>query len=573
MHFYKRVLPVSTLVLAIGFSLAWVVLGRFLHAQSDQLVISGGTLIDGNGGPPLQDALLIIKQGRIDQVSQMGRLSLPQGAQVIDARGKTILPGFIDGHVHFREWHGELYLANGVTTIVDLGNADEWVIALMRARALGKIRMPRIFSSGSRLGAEMSLRRTDLNRPVASNKPHFVFVDVEEAKRIIQEKKKKGLTVIKVDESWTQGDLEEIAKMAHSLDLSVVGHTTDPREAARAGQDAVMHMWGIVPATVGDPAKLEALRSGQVKDIYSLMDPSTFPELISLLVSRKVFFDPQPFLDGPSNNEEQYESEDYELLSRPELQYIPLGARVAIARKHHELKSKTSSERESFQNNYQAFLRQFVDAGGKLIVGTDTVVSSLPGVGLRRDMVVLQESGIDQMTIIQAATKNPAELYRLKELGTIEPGKQADIQIVNGNPLADLSTLKNIEMVIIGGEIMDLTFHSDYRVGFERPYAEDAAALNPPRLGAIEPKTAVQGSDSVEITVMGSRYDEFTTVLFNGTRLPTQAISSTRLKATVDAELLRNPGTYRVSLEDPRFLWRPSEEYYGFVVTHENPLP
>ncbi len=93
MHFYKRVLPVSTLVLAIGFSLPWVVLDRFLHAQSDPLVISGGTLIDGNGGPPLQDALVIIKQGRIDQVSQMGRLSIPQGAQVIDARGKTILPG------------------------------------------------------------------------------------------------------------------------------------------------------------------------------------------------------------------------------------------------------------------------------------------------------------------------------------------------------------------------------------------------------------------------------------------------------------------------------------------------
>jgi len=135
--------------------------------------------------------------------------------------------------------------------------------------------------------------------------------------------------------------------------------------------------------------------------------------------------------------------------------------------------------------------------------------------------------------------------------------------------LSELNKLK--DKVAISAK--SVTFHSDYRVGFERPYAEDAAALNPPRLGAIEPKTAVQGSDSVEITVMGSRYDEFTTVLFHGTRLPTQAISSTRLKATVDAQLLRNPGTYRVSLEDPRFLWRPSEEYYGFVVTDENPLP
>ncbi|MEE8160910.1 MAG: amidohydrolase family protein [Acidobacteriota bacterium] len=555
-------------VFAIGLFSVWFVPNPPLQSQSDLLVISGGTLIDGNGGPPLEHAMLLIKQGRIEQISQVGRISIPEGARVIDSRGKTILPGFIDGHIHFREWHGELLLANGVTTVVDTGDPDEWMMALMRARELGKIRTPRIFASGRRLGAEVPIRRTDLVRPVGSPRPHFLSLPLEEAKRRIREKKRRGLTVIKVDETWTNGDLEELVKLAHSLDLPIIGHSANPRDSANAGLDGIMHSWGIVPGTVGDPTNLDALRSGKIKDVYSVMDPSTFPELISLLVTKGVFLNPTPSLDGASKHQNEYELEDHQLLSLPELQYIPQVARVAIFRKHHQLKSKTPSERVNFQTKYQRFFREFVNAGGKLLLGTDTIVSCLPGVTLRRDMISLQESGIDKMKLIEAVTKNPAELYRLEDLGTIEPGKLADIQIIKGDPLEDLSTLKNIEMVIIEGKRVDLDFHSDYNIGFTRPYAEDASVVVPPKLKEINPKMTVEGSSSVQINVVGTGFDEFTTVLFNEVRLPTQLISPTRLKATVDALYLRSPGTYRISLTDPRFLGGPSDKYYGFIVAY-----
>ena len=164
MQLTMRICP----VLAIGLLASWFVLETPLRSQSDLLVISGGTLIDGTGGPPVENVMLLIKQGRIDQISQVGKISVPREAQVIDAGGKTILPGFIDGHIHFREWHGELLLANGVTSIVDMGDSDEWMMALMGARELGKIRTPRIFASGRRLGAEVPIRRKDLVRPVPS---------------------------------------------------------------------------------------------------------------------------------------------------------------------------------------------------------------------------------------------------------------------------------------------------------------------------------------------------------------------------------------------------------------------
>ena len=348
-----------------------------------------------------------------------------------------------------------------------------------------------------------------------------------------------------------------------------MGHSANPMDSANAGVDGIIHSWGIVPGTVSDTAKMEALKRGDIKDIFSVMDPSTFPRLIDLLVTEKVFLNPTPSLDGVSQHQELYESEDYELLSLPQLQYIPQLAKVAILRKHHQLKSKTLSERVSFQTQYKRFFKEFTDAGGKLLLGTDTIISCLPGLTLRRDMISLQESGIDRMKLIQAATQNPAELYQLKDLGTIEPGKLADLQIIDGDPLEDLKALRHIEMVLIEGKRVDIGFHSDYTIGFTRPYGEDASpVVPPPRLQEIDPMMALGGSNTIQISVSGSGFDPFTTVLFNDIRLPTVLISSTRLEATVDALHLRSPGTYRISLADPRFLGRPSDNYYGFIVAY-----
>ena len=80
------------------------------------LVIQGGTLIDGRGGPPVEDAVIVIQKGRFQNVGRRGHVAIPPGAEVVDVAGKTILPGFIDGHGHFEDFHGELYLHLGITT-------------------------------------------------------------------------------------------------------------------------------------------------------------------------------------------------------------------------------------------------------------------------------------------------------------------------------------------------------------------------------------------------------------------------------------------------------------------------
>ena len=533
-------------------------------APAGTAAISGGTLIDGSGGAPLENALILIRDGRINQISRVGEMEIPADSQVIDARGKTVLPGFIDGHVHFRSWHGELYLAHGVTTVVDLGNDDEWMIALMRAREQGLIRTPRIFASGARFGAKPGQRHPDSFRRVDAFKPHFLFVEVEEAKQMIQEKKRNGMIVIKVDETWKGDDLRQIVEAAHSLGLPVVGHATDPRDAARAGQDCLIHNYSMVLGVIGDPAKREALYRGEIDDLNAIMDPATFPDLIDVLVSNNTCLNFTPSY-WPFKGRDTFLREDLELLSRPELAYVPFDARVNITRFHHQILARPESAVRSLREHYQRFLREFAEAGGRIIVGTDTVNFVMPGAGLRRDLMGLRESGIAPMKVIQAATKNPAELYHLEELGTLEPGKWADLQIVNGDPLQDLEALKQIELLMIAGEEVDRSFHSDYHTLFERPYPEDAGRGRPPEVRAIEPKAAVQGSPEINLTVSGVRFDQFTTVLFGGVRLPTDLVDSGKLKAQIPRRLMGRPGTFRVSVDDPRLLGQPSR-YWGFVV-------
>ena len=99
-------------------------------AQTRPIAIVGGTLIDGTGRSAITDAVIIISDGKFQEVGKSSDIKVPQGAEVIDAKGKTLLPGLIDGHCHYRDWMGELYLAYGVTTCPNISNNPvEWIIA------------------------------------------------------------------------------------------------------------------------------------------------------------------------------------------------------------------------------------------------------------------------------------------------------------------------------------------------------------------------------------------------------------------------------------------------------------
>ena len=118
------------------------------------LVVQGGRLIDGTGRPPIDNSVIVIQEGKFQAIGRGGQVSIPAHAEVIDVQGKTVLPGFIDGHGHLEDFHGELYLHLGITTCanIELYQDGPWILAQKQGTALGKIRGPRIWMSGRAIG-------------------------------------------------------------------------------------------------------------------------------------------------------------------------------------------------------------------------------------------------------------------------------------------------------------------------------------------------------------------------------------------------------------------------------------
>ena len=117
-------------------------------AQNQTLVIEGGTLIDGTGRTPIRDAVIVVEGSRIKSVGARGSVSVPPQATVIRAEGKTILPGLIDGHIHFLDFMPPMFLHFGVTTVIDTANPTEWIVAQREALRKGRIKGPRLFTTG-----------------------------------------------------------------------------------------------------------------------------------------------------------------------------------------------------------------------------------------------------------------------------------------------------------------------------------------------------------------------------------------------------------------------------------------
>lgn len=221
------------------------------------LVVLGGTLVNP-GEAPLTDSMIIVKGDRIQTVARRGEIPVPKNSRTIPASGKTILPGFLDGHAHYEDFAGEIYLHLGVTTCPDIEifRDDYWSLAQKQGIRTGKMRGPRLWTAGRGLGPRHPSWSMPGGRAFRGTLP---FSTPAEARAIVREKKRAGHDIIKLNELLSPELLKAAVDEAHGLGMPVIAHSLDIWSYAPAGINGVEHHWSVALSSIADPEKRQKL--------------------------------------------------------------------------------------------------------------------------------------------------------------------------------------------------------------------------------------------------------------------------------------------------------------------------
>ena len=423
-----------------------------VHAQQAlrpgvPVAIVGGMLLDGNEGEPLHHSVVVFEDGLITAVGTRDNTALPPNAVVIDAGGRTVMPGLIDAHMHIDlVGHGSyarLYefmngmeriedfmaiaakqmLRAGVTTGLDLGAPFQAFDFREKVRR-GEVPGPRLLLSGPWI--------TRIDYDIIPDEYEIIIHSPREAAQRTRESIERGVDVIKVWEGLSEEDYRAVVDVAHEAGIKVHAHLYEPeriRYALDAGVDVFQHV-----GSGGNPPYEQALVSEiahrNIPVVQTIAHriwvyPATveFPERL---------YDPVYRKDMPADIYQEFiESvENYQRLSY----FSEIGREV---------------------RNSKVAARQFIEGGAYIGVGTDAASPlNMHTEAMWREMSALVESGMTTREVISAATRNNAHILGLADrIGTIEPGKFADIIIVDGNPLRNIEVLDYVEIVIKDGVV------------------------------------------------------------------------------------------------------------------------
>jgi imidazolonepropionase-like amidohydrolase len=398
------------------------------------LVVTNVNLIDGTGKPVQNGVDIVMENGRITAIGKQPALKIPKGAMVIDGEGRFALPGLWDMHAHFEqvEW-GPVYLAAGVTTVRDVGNEFEFMTAVRDGIKAGRGLGPRILLAGIVDGDSPSALGV-----IRANTP-------DEARAVVKRYYDAGFNQIKTYSSIKPDILKVICDEAHKLGLTVTGHVPQGMttfQAIEAGMDQINHIQ-YVPQTLL-PKDYKAER-GVVPKID--FESAEAKQAIEFFKRHNTVFDPTlvvfDWLFHPAN--EPFANFEPGAAKLPRELYAPVN------------NTGLPPERAQFGRDSMKLFLEIVGFLHKnnltVVAGTDQVV---PGHSLRREIELYVKAGFTPMEAIQAATIVPARVMKMdKDSGTVEPNKYADLILIDGNPLENISNIRNTKYVITNGKIYD----------------------------------------------------------------------------------------------------------------------
>ena len=519
------------------------------------LVVQGGKLIDGTGRSPIENCVIVIQSGRFLTVGRSGEVSIPAGAEIIDVRGKTVLPGFIDGHGHLEDFHGELYLHLGITTCatIELYQDGPWTLAQKQGSALGKIRGPRIWMSGRAIGGVSTGHDAFGSRTARDN---IIVTTPDEVRNAVQRKKELGCDILKVNEFLSMDLVKVAVDQAHRLGMPVAAHSWDVVGHANAGVDAIEHIWSVGYSSIPYPParrKLAQDRLGGVIDqelAGAYYQTENYDAVIGAMVEHQVAWTPTiaKWLRPFSPSAARFREKENEILNDPDAD-LPAAVRAVTDNSYDKLlKRYTPAQREQAKVGYEKaneFIRRFVQAGGILKEGSDPP-RGMAALLMHQALAMDVEAGVPPMKAIQAATLNVARTFKKdKDYGSVEPGKVADLSIVGGDPLQDIWMTQNVKMVIMDGKVIDIGF-TKYKNPIPSFYSYQSLPLDL----EISPLFLTEGSGPTALRVRGQGgMWPFHRVMLNGQPLPTSFVSKDELKATIPPEAIPTAGTYIVTLK------------------------
>ncbi len=421
------------------------------RAASAPLALVGGMLLTGYDVPPTHHAAVLVDGGRIVAAGPASDVTIPPGATIVDTSGRTMMPGLIESHAHlvilgdgdYVRWfawidkHGRAamlprvmaisakqLLMAGITTAVDLGAPLQESLAIRDRIAKGEIPGPRMMMSGPWLTRTPAIFPADYQIKVTSP-----VQAGEETEKLAT----AGVDVIKAHAGLTFDDYQAIVAAAHRHGLKVIAHVyaeADVRHALDAGVDVLTHAGSAGTAPPYSPALIrDIVNAGRPVVVtaahrsWIYPDTAAFPERLE---------DPQLKADfGPDIWAEVHDS----LKNWPALPYF------------------ARTDREMFFR--ERGIKQFIETGAVMGMGTDNgTPMNFHTDALWREIKVHVDMGMTPLRAIGAATRvNANILGRGKEVGTIEPGKLADLIVVDGDPLFDITALARVETVVKGGVV------------------------------------------------------------------------------------------------------------------------
>jgi hypothetical protein len=403
-------------------------------APTQSLAIIGATLENTNGTAPIPDSVILIEDGVTTAAGPRAKIRIPKDTTTLDATGKYAIPGLWDMHAHYEqvEW-GPIYLASGVTSVRDVGNEFNFITTLHTE--LDRKDNPAIGPHIEFAGIIDGPGPVSIGAVIASTPAEGIA--------LVDKYKAAGARQIKIYSSMRPNVLKAITARAHSLGLTVTGHIPDGMTAidgVNDGMDQINHIQYEMPYFTHSQLGPDG-RPDRAKPPVLDLDSPRARDLITTLKTHYTVLDPTMAL--------------FEIfLHTAPLNQLEPGIDHVAPQLREALDSPPAANPELAKARWAAMmatLRTLHQAGIPIVAGTD---QAIPGYSLHRELEIYVQAGFTPLEALQSATIVAAKALGVQnESGSIEPGKRADVLLLDADPLADIHNTRKVWRTVAAGAV------------------------------------------------------------------------------------------------------------------------